>query len=379
MSTELALREMSADKIDLLKKTICRGASSEELEMFIGICNMTQLNPFTKQIYAIKRGNQMVTQISIDGMRLVAQRSGEYEGQVGPFWCGPEGEWTDVWLRDCAPVAAKVGVLRKDFKEPLWAVARYQAYKQMGPFWQNMGDLMIAKVAESLALRKAFPMELSGLYSSEEIDDQPQETKATSQMERVKGALSAKQDGVPKVIESRPGGASVGAPSGTAGGDAHGPIDAEFVGETPKPNGATTNKSLPGVRPDNPPASRRNSLYQASQAPKISNGAGSFDSSEPPPLIGEAKDPRGPGPRGEHGHGAPGLPHESNPGAGEPALSVEHEANVLENMLKDMDEFRTRDELQAFWQKNAPRIQDMRVPSRLILAKKKDELKEELL
>jgi hypothetical protein len=117
----------------------------------------------------------MQTQISIDGGRLTAQRSGHYAGQLGPYWCGKDGVWVDVWLQEGFPAAAKVGVLRDDFIEPLWGVARWDSYVQtkkdgdVTAMWTQMGDVMIAKCAEMLALRKAFPMELSGLYAPEEM------------------------------------------------------------------------------------------------------------------------------------------------------------------------------------------------------------------
>lgn len=171
------------DKIDLLKRTICKGATNDELALFVSTANRLGLDPFARQIFAVKRkqkdGNDnwievMSIQVSIDGFRLTAQRSGAYAGQVGPHWCGEDGVWRDVWLAKQAPSAARVGVLRRGFAEPLYAVARFDAYAQttskgLNVMWSKMGDLMIAKCAEALALRRAFPAELSGVYSPEEM------------------------------------------------------------------------------------------------------------------------------------------------------------------------------------------------------------------
>lgn len=172
----------SPEKVSLIQRTIAPTVTKDEFDMFIARCKQTGLDPIARQIYAISRydgqvgGNKMTIQVSIDGMRLLAERSGKYAGQLGPLFCGEDGkEWYEVWTSTKPPYAAKVGILRSDFQQPLWSVAKYAEYVQTKKdgspmnLWAKMPDLMLAKCAESLALRRAFPYETSGLYTREEM------------------------------------------------------------------------------------------------------------------------------------------------------------------------------------------------------------------
>jgi|688.fasta_scaffold13899_4 phage recombination protein Bet len=198
-----ALARLDDEKRELLARTLCAGASRDEMELFFSVCDRTGLDPFARQIYAVKRWDSragrevMQTQVSIDGFRLVAQRSGEYAGQTSVAFCGTDGQWTDVWLHDEPPAAARVGVYRKGFVEAVTAVALFREYAQrkkdgsLSGMWPKMPSVMIAKCAEALALRKAFPAELSGLYTAEEMGQQDNPPVAPAPQSHVVAVLPA--------------------------------------------------------------------------------------------------------------------------------------------------------------------------------------------
>ncbi|ROP78299.1 phage recombination protein Bet [Frigoribacterium sp. PhB107] len=175
------------------------------VEAFLLHARRTGLDPIARQIYCIERKGRWGTQVSIDGARLVAERTKEYRGQTPTQWTTDGVTWVDVWLDSKPPKAARVGVYREGFVEPLVAVATMDAYNAGGPMWTKMPALMLGKCAEMLALRKAFPQDLSGLYSTEEMDQagQPKQAAQVAAQPALVEAPAAEPSGRNWLAEAR--------------------------------------------------------------------------------------------------------------------------------------------------------------------------------
>ena len=174
-ASELALSGEQTAWTDKQRYALRLGANATaaDLAIYFHVVRRTGLDPFARQIYMIerntKRGPQQTIQTGIDGYRLIARRAAGVEGYgyEDTLWADADGVWHDVWVSSGQPTAAKVTVVHHGHRYS--AVAHMAEYRQAGDMWTRMPANQLAKCAEALALRRAFPQDLSGLYVDAEI------------------------------------------------------------------------------------------------------------------------------------------------------------------------------------------------------------------
>lgn len=174
-----AVADISDQELAVLRDALNPDLNPTELRLFGLVAKRSGLDPFAKQIYAIKRQGKVKFQTSIDGYRSIAERTGDYDGQDEPVFSGP-----------CAcgqepkghPESATVAVYRKSMGRPIKATAFWHEYKPApgtrpdgkpgdgDVMWRKMPRVMLAKVAEANALRKAFPYVMADVYTAEEME-----------------------------------------------------------------------------------------------------------------------------------------------------------------------------------------------------------------
>ena len=155
----------STEQISLIKTQIAKDATNDELKLFLYQCQRTGLDPLTRQIYFVKRAGRMTIQTSIDGFRVIAQRSNEYAGQDEPKWTYTEsGD-----ILSCSVTVYKFSPSGERYPAATGVAFYKEYYPNPVMLQKTLAHTMIAKVAEALALRKAFPQDLSGIYTSDEM------------------------------------------------------------------------------------------------------------------------------------------------------------------------------------------------------------------
>lgn len=186
--------EFTKEQEKMIRDTYASGASESEFQVLMTTAKVRNLNPILKQIYFVSRNvkekdekgrdiyvKKWSAQVSIEGLRSIAERTGKYAGSSAPEFGYSEGR---VRKMKCAfsgktfekpiPVTCKVGVRRRDWAEPCFGVVDVDEFVQtskygVNKFWDEKTHVMMAKCAEAVALRKAFPEDLSGLFINEEM------------------------------------------------------------------------------------------------------------------------------------------------------------------------------------------------------------------
>jgi phage recombination protein Bet len=159
---------VTTEQLDLVRRTIAPGATPDELRLFVYDCTRRGVHPLDRLIHFTKRGGRYTPITGIDYLRSRAGDTGAHAGTTDAEF-GPIDEHG-------YPEFARVTVYRivNGDKASFTATARWKEYYPgtgtEGFMWRKMPHTMLAKVAESLALRKGFPAELAGLYERSEMD-----------------------------------------------------------------------------------------------------------------------------------------------------------------------------------------------------------------
>lgn len=204
--------DFSTEQIDLIKSTVAAGTTDLELALFLEVAKSTGLNPFQRQIYAIKRKSgreeKMTIQTGIDGYRLIASRTGTHLGttdaEYGPVSAEGYPEWARVTVKRLVqghvaefPATARWSEYVQTKDE--WVNQQRTGKKIVGDMWAKMPRTMLAKCAEALALRKAFPAELSGVYADVEMQQADNATPVQVEKSEPSPELLAAQEKVEKM------------------------------------------------------------------------------------------------------------------------------------------------------------------------------------
>ncbi len=199
---ELALinteTKWSARQIETIKKTVAVGASNEELDMFLSLAGTYDLNPFLKEIWCIKMGPRVVITTSRDGYLRIANRDSHFRGLVSDavyssdkFTKTKDGVEHSYSGNRGQIIGAYALVYRDDRDYPAYFFAPFKDYYKRGGTWDQYPHAMIIKVAEAMALKRAFA--ISGLTTQEEMGTetvietspvQPVQTSQVIQQER---------------------------------------------------------------------------------------------------------------------------------------------------------------------------------------------------
>lgn len=169
--------------------------SEAQFDFVMHVCARRGLDPWMGHVTATVVQDASTGLPALDivttyaAVRLLSERTGLYDGENAPQWCGPDGVWVDVWDDQGGsnfPLAAMKTVRRRDITEPFVGVAMWGEYAEIvdgkvSDNWKKHGVRLLAERAAILGHISAFPEECSSIYSTETdpTDGKPPEPTVT--------------------------------------------------------------------------------------------------------------------------------------------------------------------------------------------------------
>lgn len=155
-------QEWTPEQLKLITDVVARGATQDELKLFLYRCKNMGLDPLKPgQIHFVKYGTGPGTiVVGIEGFRSIAARTGKLAGVKRGVLRDDKGRAIAGWAE----------VYRSDWQYCAREEVPLNEYNTGRGPWQKMPETMIKKVAEAAALRMAFPDDLGGVYERAELD-----------------------------------------------------------------------------------------------------------------------------------------------------------------------------------------------------------------
>jgi phage recombination protein Bet len=174
---------------DDVKNSICPRATDQEVVVFLKMCHSLNLNPWERDIFMVKFGDEPASYIvASQAYQKAAENCPEFDGYEAGIFIEADGELKQregAFLLDREQnklVGGWAKVYRKDRQHPFYTsvnikeCAKYTRDGRMTRFWSSMPSTMIRKVALARSLREAFPSRLGGMISDAEYDEIPEDT-----------------------------------------------------------------------------------------------------------------------------------------------------------------------------------------------------------
>ncbi len=174
-----AISQFNETDIDIIKNSVAKGTTDAELKYFLAVAASTGLNPFQKEIWCYKSGNDMLIFAGRDGFLSNAQKQKDFKGIRSAYVCATdkfkmnivsghiEHEFTQA---DRGAIVGAYAIVKRDGMDAFISWADFKEFNKGYNAWKSNPGSMIKKVAEAHALKQAYS--LSGVSSEHDYDFQ---------------------------------------------------------------------------------------------------------------------------------------------------------------------------------------------------------------